>query len=200
MALPQHFLIALVSPFGRINQFGFAILAIVLGFAHIYIYAQLKFQPGLPMWNGYTITLFVMLWMKFCILSRRLHDTGSNGMFLVPVLFVTAFLYLVAIDPIGMGMAHVKSGVFQYFVEQGIGLPRALLIAVFLYCIRAQGESGPNGYGPEFGQSADDAGGRSSDAHYGGNVPQHAYGAIGGGQPASSGWSERRRPQGFGRR
>lgn len=200
MALPHHYLLALVSPFGRINQLGFAILAIVLGFAHIYVYAQLKFQPWLPAWNGYTLLLFCMLWMKFCILSRRLHDTGSNGFFLVPLLLVTAFLYLVAIDPVGMGVPQIKSGVFQYFVQQGIGLPRALLIAVFLYCIRAQGESGPNGYGPEFGEKDDNRARSTSGERFAGDVPQHSYGTVGGSGATDAGWSQRRRPQGFGRR
>ena len=37
MALPQHYLLALISPFGRLDQFHFALLACVIAFAHLYI-------------------------------------------------------------------------------------------------------------------------------------------------------------------
>lgn len=197
MALPQHYLMALLTPFGRINQVGFAMLAIALAFAHLWAYFQLKMNPDLDVWNQYTIMLFAMLWMKFCILSRRMHDTCSSGFFLVPVLFLTAILYLCAIDPSSMGAEGIESPTFKYFLDQGMRIPRALLIASFIYCIRAQGEAGPNGYGPEFGDTLDK--GPSDKNAPMSNQPQHAF-RTAGRQPARGSWGERKRPAGFGRR
>ena len=186
---------------GRLNQFGFALLAIGLAFGHIWVYAQLKYHPDLTGWNAYTITLLVLLWMKFCIISRRMHDTGSSGFVLVPVLVVLAGLYVVIIDPETMGPSALDSDAAKFVMQHGMRLPRVLLIAIFIYCIRSPGEAGPNGYGPEFGDS-DDGTKRASDMKGGnrlGNEPVHSYTRL---QVPGSGpqWSERQRPKGFGRR
>lgn len=148
----RHHIEALLSPFGRLNQVGFAILAIALAFGHIFVYGALKQHPDLPPWNVFTIALFVMLWMTFCILRRRMHDTGSNGYVLVPVLVVTAVLYLISIDPKGIGATSTEVGVVKFLVSNCLGIARALLIGAFAYCIRTKGQSGPNRYGPEFGE------------------------------------------------
>jgi uncharacterized membrane protein YhaH (DUF805 family) len=200
MALPQHYLMALLTPFGRINQVGFAQLAILLGFMHLWVYYQLQLNQNLPAWNPYSIMLMAMLWMKFCILSRRMHDTGSAGFILVPILLLTAGLYLCAIDPESMGAQSWNSPELNYLLEHGMRIPRALLIAMFVYCVRVQGESGPNAYGPEFGETDDDRPLKDKKGFISlGTQPKHAYGLV---LPKSTGkpWGERKRPKGFGRR
>ena len=156
MALPHHYLFALISPGGRLGQFHFAFLAVLIAFAHIYLYSQMGGMPKDQPWNMYSIALLLLIWCKFCILSRRLHDTGSNGFIAVPVLLIAVVLYLCIIDPSITGPDLSQDPNAQYLLKQGMRIPRALFIAVFLYCIRAQGEAGPNGYGPEFGDSGDD--------------------------------------------
>lgn len=201
MALPHHYLIALISPGGRLGQFHFAFLAVLIAFAHIYLYAKMGGMPKDQPWNIYSISIFLLIWCKFCILSRRLHDTGSNGIIAVPVLLIAVIAYLCLIDPSIVGLNDgPKDPNVEYLLKQGMRLPRALFIAVFLYCIRAQGESGPNGYGPEFGDSGDDISSAQDalDKKRDSTVPVHSFKRIN--SDDNKGWGHRRRPAGFGRR
>jgi uncharacterized membrane protein YhaH (DUF805 family) len=197
MALPQHYLIALVSPFGRLGQFHFALLACAIGFTHLWIYAKQQAMPKDEPWNLFSITLLLLIWCKFCIISRRLHDTGSNGLIAVPVLPLAVFAYLFVIDP-KMAGAETVAG-WSFFLEHAMSFARTLFIAVFMYCIRAGGQLGPNGYGPEFGDSGDPvvAASVSLDRKRDSTVPQHRYTVV---RENDSGWGQRRRPAGFGRR
>ena len=203
MVLPHYYLIALINPMGRLGQFHFATLACVLAFAHIYIYAQLTYERPLEPWNFYTTCLFGMLWMKFCILSRRLHDTGSNGLIVVPVLLAAAICYLLVIDPDFAGPEAFRGPIGQFIIDQGMRIPRLLFIAIFMYCIRAQGEAGENAYGPVFGDMrAEDVPARNANAKLDNlqyaNDPQNNFQRFSSEQ--EKGWGQRRRPGGFGRR
>lgn len=199
MALPQHYLLALISPFGRLGQFHFALLACLIAFAHLYIYAKMAGMPSDQPWNVYSVALLVLIWSKFCIISRRLHDTGSNGLIAIPVLLIAVALYLYIIDPSIAGDRANLDATTLYVLEHGMTLPRAVFIAAFLYCIRAGGETGPNAYGPEFGESGDAVeGARASlDKKRDSTMPQHGYKVF---READTGWGQRRRPAGFGRR
>lgn len=198
MALPHHYLIALISPSGRLGQFPFAFLAVVIAFAHLYIYAKLPHIPGANTWNAYSVTLLALVWCKFCIVSRRLHDTGSNGLIMVPVLIVAAISFTFVIDPSLLGPKHTMDPGLSALLQQGMRLPRALFIAVFLYCVRAGGETGPNGYGPEFGDEGDMSGAEAAlDGKRATTMPVHTFKRI---KADESGWGARKRPNGFGRR
>ena len=200
MALPHHYLIALISPGGRLGQFHFALLAVLIAFAHLYIYSQMAHMSESEPWNMYSIALLMLIWCKFCILSRRLHDTGSNGFLAIPVLLVAVVASLYIIDPSFAGQQQAQDTTTDFLLQQGMRIPRALFIAIFLYCIRAQGESGPNGYGPEFGDNGDgvSAAQNALDKKRDSTVPVHSFKKIN--RNNKQGWGDRRRPSGFGRR
>lgn len=200
MALPHHYLYALITPNGRLGQFDFAFLAVLIAFAHLYLYAQMMHLPtNAPVWNVFSITLLALIWCKFCILSRRLHDTGSNGFIAVPVLLIAVVIYLYVIDPSFAGPKEAQHPKMQAMLDYGMRIPRALFIAVFLYCVRAGGESGPNGYGPEFGDSDDMSSASAAlDKKRDTTIPVHSFKKIA--KSDQKGWGERRRPGGFGRR
>lgn len=200
MALPHHYLIALISPGGRLGQFHFAFLAVLIAFAHLYVFSQMQHMPKDQAWNIYSVSLLLLIWCKFCILSRRLHDTGSNGFLAVPVLLIVVVLYLCIIDPSFAGPQESHDPNVQYLLKQGMRIPRALFIAVFLYCIRAGGESGPNGFGPEFGDSGDDISAAQNvlDKKRDSTMPVHSFKKFK--ADDNRGWGHRRRPAGFGRR
>ena len=199
MALPQHYLFALISPFGRLGQFHFALLACVIAFAHLYIYAKMQGIPEDQPWNVYSVALLVLVWCKFCIISRRLHDTGSNGLIAVPVLLLAVIIYLYVIDPSMAGSQALIDPNMKWLLDQGMSVPRAIFIAAFMYCIRAGGESGPNAYGPEFGDTGDGISATQAtlDKERDSTIPQHGYKIF---REKDTGWGERRRPAGFGRR
>jgi len=199
MALPQHYIIALISPSGRLSQFGFALLAVLIAFAHLYIYGEMKGMPEGQPWNIYSITLLALIWCKFCILSRRLHDTGSNGFLVIPVLLISVICYLYIIDPSIAGPEETMHPKLQSVLQQGMRIPRALFLAIFVYCIRAGGETGPNGFGPEFGDSDDGVttANAAVDKRRDTSMPVHSFKKI---KEDDNGWGRRRRPTGFGRR
>lgn len=200
MALPHHYLLALISPNARLGQFHFAVLAVVIAAAHLYIYAHMPRLNVQNPWNFYSIALLALIWCKFCILSRRLHDTGSNGLIAVPVLLVATLAYLCIIDPSLLGASESKSGALGFVTHHAMSIVRTLFIAVFIYCIRAGGETGPNAYGPEFGDDGDgiSAARDALDKKRDTTMPVHSFRKLG--KQVNNGWGERRRPAGFGRR
>jgi uncharacterized membrane protein YhaH (DUF805 family) len=196
MALPQHYLAALLLPTGRINQFGFAILAIVIAVLNVFAWGAVR----------HTIVAFTTIWMTFCIMSRRLHDTGSTGFFLVPVLVLAIFAFLAALDPDIFGSEFRHNAVGILVIEQGVKFVRGLAIAGFMYCIKAGGQDGDNAYGPEFGDGPAFGTGarerRKAEAalerlqSY--QEPQNSYRRVVSGSAPQ--WGSGRARQGFGRR
>lgn len=205
MALPHHYLAALITPTGRLNQFGFAILSIVLAFAHVWVYAQVRKGHGLDIWGPHTIALFVMIWMMFCIMSRRMHDTGAAGFILVPLLIFAVAMLLVGIDRSILGPNLSNHAVGDLVIQHGVKAVRTLAIASFLYLIRAGSEDGDNAYGPEFGDgsmfggtSTQRSGHDALDDIERGQLAKHNFRRVN--TSSAPNWGERRQQKGFGRR
>jgi uncharacterized membrane protein YhaH (DUF805 family) len=204
MALPQHYLAALLLPTGRINQFGFAILAILIALANVLVWGAVKQGGSLDSWDWPTYVVFLTIWMMFCVMSRRLHDTGSSGFILVPVLILAVVAFFASLDPDAFGHEFRHNAVGILVIEQGIKFVRALAIAGFMYCIKAAGEDGENAYGPEFGDGPVFGGGSAGNAAaamdrlHGSQEAQHSYRRISSAEAPR--WQERRPRAGFGRR
>jgi len=209
MALPHHYLAALIVPTGRLNQFGFAVLSIVLAFAHVWVYAKVRQGHALDMWGPNAMALFVMLWMMFCIMSRRMHDTGASGFILVPLLIAAMGVFLLGMDRDILGREFSSNQIGALVVDHGVKIIRSLAVACFLYLIRAGGEDGDNAYGPEFGDgpafaglggqsSGRGAGAKAIEAIEQGQFARNSYRRIDTAEARS--WGERRQPKGFGRR
>ena len=194
----HFYFLALVSPFGRLPPFPFAILAVALAAAHIWVFGQISYAPHLEPWNVYTIALFVMLWMQFCIFSRRLRDTGSSGIVLFPFLLLAVFAFLTRIDPSYEDTYAENSFMMDMLIDNGMRVVRALYIAGLIYGIRAQGEEGPNAYGPEFGERRVTASAVNSDV-VAAMTGQPSLSIKRGPRPKKE-WGQRARPAGFGRR
>jgi len=198
MALPHHYLIALVSPAGRLPPASFAGLAILLAFGHIWLFGKIAdHQLGLS-WNLYTIALFGMLWMQFCIFTRRMRDTGSNGAWILVFFFAAVFIFIVALDPTTVWVNGLDNPIGDGVVRWGLRLVRSIYIAGLIYGIRAAGEEGANAYGPEFGDKPDD---RQLDKvminRLAGQQQMHTFERVK--KPGPS-WGARKPPSGFGRR
>ncbi|MGF1651440.1 MAG: DUF805 domain-containing protein [Hyphomicrobiaceae bacterium] len=190
MVMPHYYILALINPNGRLPQVPFALLSIALAIAHLYVFAHVLASDAPMSWNIWTASLFVMLWMQFSLLSRRLRDTGSSGALLVPVLIGAASLFVVTIEGDRGAMATIPGPVGEIVRDWGLKFIRGVYLALFLYCIRAAGEDGPNGYGPEFGTTTESS--RS--------VSQTTLANFGAAKASKIAWGERRAPDGFGRR
>ncbi|MEO0729637.1 MAG: DUF805 domain-containing protein [Pseudomonadota bacterium] len=192
-----HLVLALVSPSGRLSQVPFAFLCILLACGHLWAYGQIVINETGLTWNTYTITLFAMLWMQFCVFTRRARDCGSSGVLYLPVLAIAILIYLVVLDPEGMWPGAQNSFLGEMTMDWGMRFLRALYLALFIWGIKAAGDTGPNGYGPEFGESRDsERAGRKVDHRLAKQQPTYRYGQVSKSSPA---WGQRRRA-GFGRR
>ncbi|MEL6226295.1 MAG: DUF805 domain-containing protein [Pseudomonadota bacterium] len=191
------FLAALVIPHGRLSQVPFAFLAIVLALGHVWVFLKITQSGEGLQWNVYTIALFCMLWMQFCIFTRRSRDCGSSGIVYVLVLFLAVFTFLLAIDPEFMWPDASNSYFGELVMKWGLRFLRMLYIALFLWGIAQVGEEGPNAFGPEFGEQVD-RGLTAATSGYRPQTPEHVrrFGQLSKTAPK---WGQRRRT-GFGRR
>lgn len=153
--MPHHYLFALITPRGRLSQFAFAGLAMLLFMINYYCWHKITNGAQASPYGPYTIALMVAMWSTFCIFSRRLHDVGSSGIWLIPLLIAAIFAFLASLDPELFGVDTGYWGKLEVFADHGIRIVRAIVIAAFVYCVKAGGESGTNAYGPEFGESED---------------------------------------------
>ena len=196
MGLPHHYLIALVSPAGRLPPAPFAGLAVLLAFGHIWLFGKIAdAQLGLT-WNPYTIALFAMLWMQFCIFTRRLRDTGSNGAWILVFFFIAVGMFIVALDPTMIWPKGLDNSVGDSAVRWGMRFVRGIYVAGLIYGIRAAGQEGPNAYGPEFGDT-DETKQRADDAmtkKLATQMQMHTFDRPAKKQTA---WGERKRPAGL---
>jgi uncharacterized membrane protein YhaH (DUF805 family) len=197
---PLNYIKALISPAGRLDPVSFAFLSIVLAIGHLYVFAQISYQGTGLAWNPYTISLFVMLWMQFCILTRRSKDTGSSGAIYLPVFLLAFVLFLIAIDPEGIWPDIEESGMGGYVTEYGVKFMRALYVALFIYGIRAPGMDGENAYGPEFGELRDEDARARADKRRGVKAGGGKGEQVTVRAKAPKGFKPRQRPAGFGRR
>lgn len=197
---PLHYIVALISPAGRLDQVSFALLSIVLAIGHLYVFGQIMYQDLGASWNVYSISLFVMLWMQFCILTRRSKDTGSSGAIYVPVLLIAASMLFIALNPNGIWPDIEESGMGSFITEYGVKILCALYVALFLYGVRASGMDGENAYGPEFGELRDEDARKLADKRRAARQGPHNQTVTVTPAKVPKGFAPRRRPAGFGRR
>lgn len=153
--MPHHYLFALLTPRGRLSQFAFAGLAMVLFFVNYYCWYKITNGAQPSPYGPYTVALMIAMWSTFCIFSRRLHDVGSSGIWLIPLFIAAVCAFMTSLDPELFGIDSGYWGKLEGFADHGIRIVRAIVIAAFVYCVRAGGEAGTNAFGPEFGESED---------------------------------------------
>lgn len=195
MAPITQYFVALISPLGRISQVPFAFLSIVLAVLHIWVFGLISEIEGPIDWHPYTFLLFVLVWMQFCVLTRRMRDCGDSGFWLVPALFIVVAVMATVLNG---DVSDSQATLFQMVERWGMRFVRLLYIALFIYCIRAAGEEGPNAYGPEFGDVDENrVSARKPSSQAGGQQPVMSFERA---KPAAKQWGQRKAPAGFGRR
>jgi len=197
MALPHYYVFALLSPNGRLGPVSFAFLSILLALGHLWAFAHISHQNDGLTWNVYTIAVFAMLWMQFCILTRRSRDMGSSGALYIPALFIAVAIFLLTIDADAMCPDANETFIGEMVVKWGMRMLRGIYIALLILGIKAPGMDGPNAYGPEFGERAENVTrSRAMTAKIDASQPIHKYGRVNKNAPK---WGNRRR-RGFGKR
>lgn len=153
MAPLRSILIALFTPWGRLPQLTFIVLASIILCVHgaLQLYLNTHIETLEP-YNAYSIGQLVTLWMLFSILSRRFHDSGNAAMLLVPFFAMTFAAYLFAIDNWKLAVSpfeedHDTAAWFERvrMVYQLIGF------GVIILALKDMGDESHNAYGPPFG-------------------------------------------------
>lgn len=152
--MPLQYLASLLTPAGRISQAPFALVCVLLAFVNLWVYAQAR-KVGAPrdLWMA---VLLMLIWSKFCIMSRRMHDTGKSGIILIPVLVAALLAFLLSYDQHVAGAFKSAHDRLALYADHGVKVVRALFIAVFVYLIRAPSDEGPNAYGAEWDDVAEE--------------------------------------------
>ncbi len=153
MAPLRSILVALFTPWGRLPQLMFIVLASIILCVHgaLQLYLNTHIETLEP-YNVYSIGQLITLWMLFSILSRRFHDSGNAAMLLVPFFAMTFAAYMFAIDNWKLAISpfeddHDTAAWFERvrMVYQLIGF------GVIIMALKDMGDEGHNVYGPPFG-------------------------------------------------
>jgi uncharacterized membrane protein YhaH (DUF805 family) len=152
MLYVRNCLIALIAPWGRLSAGPFAVMALLLILAHCAIQMHITdLADDLPPYNTWSMSLFVLMWMGFCISSRRFHDSGKTAFFLVPALVVMFAAYLAVFDDL-----HLANSAFEEDRDVLRWAERARLVFQILSLVAMgaalmrPGDVGENAFGDEF--------------------------------------------------
>lgn len=178
------YILAMVTPWGRLPQFSYGVLALLTLAAHfaISLYVSANIEE-LPAYNLYAMSELALLWVMFSLMSRRFHDSGDPAVFLFPLLICTIAAYLVALDH-----AKLMVSVFEEDREsaQMYGLLKAMFqacgLALALFAMKNSGDSHANAYGPEFSATTSARKSRIAEAI---KPPEPAWKRAAQSQPAS---------------
>lgn len=156
MPRPLRYLQALFTPWGRLSQLGYGTLALVIIGLHVATATLLANQPeGYPPYNPYSIAQFLFIWMMFCIVSRRFHDTGETAFLLIPVMICIMAGHLGALDHAGLADSPFEDDRDQAQLYERIRLVLQMFgVIVALVAMRNPGDDGANAFGPPFDNSA----------------------------------------------
>lgn len=146
------YVLAMVTPWGRLSQLHYGALALAIIAAQVavafYVSAHAE---DLPAYNIFAMTELGLLWVMFCLMSRRFHDSGDPAIFLFPLLICTIAAYLVALDH-----AKLSASVFEEDRESALmyehlkSMFQAGGLALALFAMKNPGDSHANAFGPEF--------------------------------------------------
>jgi uncharacterized membrane protein YhaH (DUF805 family) len=151
--MPHHYLLALLTPWGRVSQVPFFVLFLALVGADLMLFksfdATVAENRAIDVQAG---LLLLVAWMQFCLLSRRMHDAEKTGLFLLIFLALAVFGWCKELDPellqIDISPTHRLAPVLAKIQHVG----RLSGIVFFLIALGLPGTPGPNPFGAEFGE------------------------------------------------
>ena len=148
-------IIATVTPWGRLPAVPYAVFALVLIAAHCFVQLHLTAAgDALLPYNSWSLSFFVMMWVTFCILSRRLHDAGINSIAVLPLLILTFASYIYVLDHLNLADSDFKEDrALLAFAEHLRICLQAVVLAALAFAGTKAGESGDTAFGADFSSS-----------------------------------------------
>lgn len=180
---------ALLLPSGRLPRASYTGISIALGSLHALAWRMVQSDDGSDVYGIYGGLLFLVMWMQFCTVSRRMHDVGRTNQMAVGLFLVIVFSYLACLDPKLLGKSDEAQEYWGQILVYVNHLVRIVWLCISVELLKQDGESGANMYGPEFGAE----GARTRRKERTDNAIMAAYGATQG--IARSGHSAATAPQ-----
>ena len=148
----RNCLIALVTPWGRLSATPFAAMTLAVITTHCLIQMYITdLADDLPPYNAWSMSLFGLMWMGFCLTSRRFHDSGKTAFLLVPALIVMFAAYLAVFDDLHFANSAFEEDrdVLRWAERARLVFQIAGMIAMIAALVRP-GDAGSNAFGDEF--------------------------------------------------
>jgi uncharacterized membrane protein YhaH (DUF805 family) len=147
------YLTAPFSPLGRLSLAAYWALSTPLTLAIIGIrwYVKETDEPSTVL----SATVLLLMWMQFCLLCRRLQDSGIHGLILLPFFGLSIFLLLFDLDQFLLG-DNVEAVKVAWGTVFKISIISALLTACgWLFALFSVGDPDENEFGPPFGETVE---------------------------------------------
>jgi uncharacterized membrane protein YhaH (DUF805 family) len=145
-------IVALLTPWGRLSAAPYAVLAIALIAAHCFIQLHLTAAgDDLPPYNSWSMSYFGIMWVMFCIMSRRCHDAGKTAFFLLPLLGVVFASYIYVFDNLHFADSDfAEDRAILAWAEHVQMIIRFAALVTVSYAGILAGDTEENAFGPEF--------------------------------------------------
>jgi uncharacterized membrane protein YhaH (DUF805 family) len=149
---PLPFVGALFVPFGRLPISFFLVMNALVAAGQGLLYRQcaaLKDPWGLQL-----VVLMVLVWMSFCLSSRRLQDAGYGSLPAFLVMLLAIFTYLGTLDLSLLGATDLdRQLVWETRIDAAWYVYRGAWALLFGVCLLLIGSGRVNAYGSEFRHS-----------------------------------------------
>lgn len=143
---------ALLLPSGRLPRASYTGISVALGSLHALAWNMIQTDDGSDVYGIYGGLLFLVMWMQFCTVSRRMHDVGRTNQMAVGLFLVIMFSYLACLDPRLLGKSEDAQEYWAEILVYVNHLVRIVWLCISVELLKQDGESGANMYGPEFGE------------------------------------------------
>lgn len=156
MAISHHHVTATLSPDGRVSPLAFFTLFMPLIAADLLLYRAVAAMPAAErgLTNASALMLLV-IYMQYCLLSRRRHDADQSGIPALGFLLVAVVCWYKTIDPAFLDFDQAPSDQIAFVLDNLHHLGRGLAGALFLSSLLKPSLPGPNRFGQEFGENSD---------------------------------------------
>lgn len=149
----RHYLMALLSPAGRITTGPFLLLFLPLAAAVLAIefYIQQSFIDDMEISEWWYSIVLLLYWPQFCLVARLLQNSGIPGVFALPITALAAFDLLFRLDPTIVSTSDEEIANAAVILCQLGSASAYLLRAAILFSLTNWSSEGANAYGPPFG-------------------------------------------------
>lgn len=145
----NKYIIALLSPGGRINRYGFIVLYLPVLGALAWLHSILCTVTGDDYHVWRLAAYFALLWSQYCLVSRRFQDNGISGLLFLPIYIVIAGAFLAEIDP-SIPNSFGDEQTWLGYADMTRDIAKGVFGAMWIYFLISSGESDYNGYGAPF--------------------------------------------------